>query len=49
MRRGSPLDRNTELLMRAPFPLETITDAALEAQRIIERGGILAHEMRVAT
>lgn len=49
MRRGSPLDRNTELLMRAPFPLEIITDAALEAQRITERGRILAHERRVAS
>ncbi|SDF89418.1 TIGR03767 family metallophosphoesterase [Pseudonocardia oroxyli] len=32
MRRGSPLDRNTELLLPAPFDLATITDAALEAQ-----------------
>lgn len=49
MRRGSPLDRNTELLLPAPFPLETITDAALEAQRITERGRILAHELRLAS
>lgn len=47
MRRGSPLDRNTELLLPAPFDLETITDAALEAQRMAERAKILAHERRV--
>ena len=46
MRRGSPLDRNTELLLPAPFDLETITDAALEAQRIAERARLLAHEQR---
>jgi metallophosphoesterase (TIGR03767 family) len=47
MRRGSPLDRNTELLLTAPFDLEkTITDAALEAQRVAERARILAHERR---
>ncbi|TQJ31279.1 TIGR03767 family metallophosphoesterase [Microbacterium sp. SLBN-146] len=46
MRRGSPLDRNTELLLPAPFDLEQITDAALEAQHIAERGRILAHEER---
>ena len=46
MRRGSPLDRNTELLLPAPFDLEGITDAALETQRIAERARILAHEQR---
>ncbi|MEV8272095.1 TIGR03767 family metallophosphoesterase [Microbacterium sp. NPDC077184] len=49
MRRGSPLDRNTELLLPAPFDLETITDAALEAQRMTERSRILAHERRAAS
>ncbi|KAA9107605.1 TIGR03767 family metallophosphoesterase [Microbacterium rhizomatis] len=49
MRRGSPLDRNTELLLPAPFDMETITDAALEAQRMTERARIAAHERKVAT
>ena len=46
MRRGSPLDRNTELLLPAPFDLSAITDAALEAQRMTEKARILAHEQR---
>lgn len=46
MRRGSPLDRNTELLLPAPFDLEGITDAELESQRIVERARIVAHEQR---
>ncbi|MEN2740674.1 TIGR03767 family metallophosphoesterase [Microbacterium sp. X-17] len=49
MRRGSALDRNTELLMPAPFDLSTITDASLEAQRMTERARILAHEQRAGT
>lgn len=49
MRRGSPLHRNTELLLPAPFDLETITDAALEAQRMTERARILAHERRAVS
>lgn len=44
MRRGSPLDRNTELLLPAPFDLEVITDAQLEAQHVAERARIIAHE-----
>ncbi len=44
MRRGSPLDRNTELLLPAPFDLEVITDAQLEAQHVAERARILAYE-----
>jgi hypothetical protein len=44
MRRGSPLDRNTELLMPAPFDLEAITDAALESQHLTERARLLAYE-----
>ncbi|MCW2163304.1 metallophosphoesterase, PPA1498 family [Microbacterium hydrothermale] len=44
MRRGSPLDRNTELLLPAPFDLEVITDAQLEAQHVAERARIVAHE-----
>ena len=38
-----------ELLLPAPFDLETITDAALEAQRMTERSRILAHERRAAS
>ncbi len=49
MRRGSALDRNTELLLKAPFDLEKITDAALEAQRMTERARILAHERKAAS
>lgn len=49
MRRGSALDRNTELLLPAPFDLEKITDAALEAQRMTERARILAHEQKAAS
>lgn len=48
MRRGSPLDRNTELLLPAPFDLSSISDAALEAQHVVERARILAHEGRNA-
>ena len=44
MRRGSPLDRNTELLLRAPFDLSTITDAALESQHMTERARLVAYE-----
>ncbi|CAN5257516.1 TIGR03767 family metallophosphoesterase [soil metagenome] len=44
MRRGSALDRNTELLLPAPFDLSAISDAALEAQHLAERTRILAYE-----
>ena len=44
MRRGSPLDRNTELLLPAPFDLSRITDAALEAQHVTELARVVAHE-----
>ncbi len=47
MRRGSALDRNTELLLPAPFDLASITDAALEMQHLVERTRILAHEARL--
>ena len=46
MRRGSSLDRNTELLLPAPFDLSSITDAELEAQHMGERARILAYENR---
>jgi hypothetical protein len=44
MRRGSPLDRNTELLLPAPFDLSVISDAQLEAQHVTERARLLAYE-----
>lgn len=44
MRRGSPLDRNTELLLSAPFDLSLITDAALESQHMGERARIAAYD-----
>lgn len=44
MRRGSPLDRNTELLLPAPFDLSAVTDAALESQHMSELARILAYE-----
>ncbi|WP_323741093.1 hypothetical protein [Microbacterium sp. VKM Ac-2870] len=48
MRRGSPLDRNTELLLPVPFDLSAISDAALEAQHLAARTRILAHEAALA-
>ncbi|WP_377322962.1 TIGR03767 family metallophosphoesterase [Pimelobacter simplex] len=47
MRRGSPLDRNTELLLPAPFPLDGITDATLEVERMTHLARIAAHEQAV--
>ncbi|MGX5681782.1 TIGR03767 family metallophosphoesterase [Schumannella luteola] len=44
MRRGSPLDRNTELLVKAPFDLSTISDAALESQQMAARARLIAYE-----
>lgn len=44
MRRGSPLDRNTELLLPAPFDLSLISDAMVEAQQVTARARVLAHE-----
>lgn len=37
MRRGSPLDRNTELLLPAPFDLADISDLMLENQHLADR------------
>ena len=48
MRRGSALDRNTELLLPAPFDLETITDAALEAATMDAQARLLVHERGLA-
>lgn len=44
MRRGSPFDRNTELLLPAPFDLSLISDAVVEAQQVTARARVLAHE-----
>lgn len=44
LRIGSPLDRNAELLLPAPFDLTTITDAALEAAQAADRARIMAWE-----
>lgn len=44
MRRGSELDRNTELLLPAPFDLSSIGDADLEAQHMTEGARLLAYE-----
>ncbi|WP_291055304.1 TIGR03767 family metallophosphoesterase [Herbiconiux sp.] len=49
MRRGSPLDRNTELLLPAPFDLSVVTPAMLEAQHTTERARLVAYENRVAS
>ncbi len=46
MRRGSALDRNTELLLPAPFDMETVTDASLEQQHLAEHARLLAYEQR---
>ncbi len=47
MRRGSPLDRNTELLLPAPFDLSTIPDALLEAQQAAGRARLVDYETRL--
>lgn len=44
MRIGSPLDRNTELLIPAPYDLSRITDAAIEAAQAADRARIMAWE-----
>lgn len=46
MRRGSTLDRNTELLLTAPFEMEAITDASLEQQHLRDHARLLAHQQR---
>jgi metallophosphoesterase (TIGR03767 family) len=46
MRRGSELDRNTELLLPAPFDLSTITDAALEAQHLADTARLTAYSAK---
>ncbi|MEZ5116584.1 MAG: TIGR03767 family metallophosphoesterase [Candidatus Nanopelagicales bacterium] len=44
MRLGSPLDRNCELLLPAPFDLSTITDADLERAHAEQRARLVAYE-----
>ncbi|NQX10590.1 TIGR03767 family metallophosphoesterase [Microbacteriaceae bacterium VKM Ac-2855] len=46
MRRGSPLDRNTELLVAAPFDLARITDASVQARQAADHARLLAYEQR---
>jgi metallophosphoesterase (TIGR03767 family) len=46
MRRGSPLDRNTELLLPAPFDLSVISDADLQAQHMTEQARLAAYAAR---
>ncbi len=46
MRLGSPLDRNVELLLKAPFDLSTISDADLEAAQMADKTRLLAYEQR---
>jgi metallophosphoesterase (TIGR03767 family) len=44
MRMGSPLDRNCELLVPAPFDLSVITDAEVEKAQAEARARLLAYE-----
>jgi metallophosphoesterase (TIGR03767 family) len=44
LRIGSPLDRNTELLMPAPFDMTRFSDAAVEAAQVADRARIMAWE-----
>ena len=43
LRAGSPLDRNVELLLPAPFDLSAITDAAVETEQMKARAQLTAH------
>ncbi len=44
LRRGSPADRNTELLLPAPFDLSVITDAEIEQLQMESRARITKHK-----
>lgn len=46
MRAGSPLDRNTELLLRTPFDLSAITDTELSMQQAAAKARLLEFEQR---
>ena len=43
LRAGSPLDRNVELVMPAPFEMSSITDAAVESEQMRARAHVIAH------
>ena len=43
LRAGSPLDRNVEVLLPAPFDLSAITDAAVETEQMKARAQLTAH------
>jgi hypothetical protein len=45
MRLGSPLDRNCELLLPAPFDLSVIADADLEKAAMAAKARIVAGEV----
>lgn len=47
-RLGSELDRNTELLLPAPFDLSAITDKALQAQQATDQARLVAAETKAA-
>ena len=42
LRAGSPLDRNVELLLPAPFDLGSITDDAIEVEQMKARAQLVA-------
>lgn len=46
MRLGSPMDRNVELLMKAPFDLSRFTDAILETAQAADRARLLAYDQK---
>lgn len=46
MRTGSPLDRNVELLLPAPFDLSKVTDAALTIEQTQAKARLLAFESK---
>ena len=46
MRLGSPLDRNCELLLPAPFDLSAIADADLEKAALAAKARIVAGEVQ---
>lgn len=46
LRLGSPLDRNTELLLPAPFDLSGITDESLERENAARTARLQAHDAR---
>lgn len=43
LRLGSPLDRNVELLLPAPFDLSTISDASLEKETMARKAQLVAN------